>query len=140
MSEYNEDDFDGLEPEEQVRLLLAAKDVCKMLATDSGSFVCTDIDGAQHDLSPPGSCYYITSKPEGPLHRIHAGYWPDELAEGGIEGCRQSRGYNPIDFLVDDREHARMLRDGVLDVVGGQNVLEALCDRVDALSRGQREN
>ena len=88
----------------------------------------------------PGSCYYITSKPEGSLHRIIAGYWPDEIAEQGIEGCRQSRGYDPIDFLVDDIEHARMLRDGVLDAVEGQNVLETLCDRADALSRGQREN
>ena len=49
-------------------------------------------------------------------------------------------GYDPIDFLVDDIEHARMLRDGVLDAVEGQNVLGALCERADALSRGQREN
>ena len=104
------------------------------------NFVCTDTDGALHDLNPPGSCYYITSKPEGSLHRINAGYWPDEIAEQGIEGCRQSRGYDPIEFLVAEIEHARMLRDGVLDVVEGQNVLEALCDRSDALPRGQREN
>jgi hypothetical protein len=32
-----------------------------------------------------------------------------------------------------------MLRDGVLDAVEGQNVLEALCERADALSLGQRE-
>ena len=140
MSEYNEDDFDGLEPEEQVHVRQAAKDVCKMLAADSGNFVCTDIDGARHDLGETETCYYITSKPEGVLHRIHAGYWPDELAEQGVEGCRERRGYDPIEFLVDEAEHARMMRDGILDAVEGQNVLEALCDRVEALLHGQREN
>jgi hypothetical protein len=142
MNEYDEDGFEGLELEEHVRTRLADKGVRKMLVADndSGNFVCTDTDGTHHDLSPPGSCYYITSKPEGSLHRIIAGYWPDEIAEQGIEGCRQSRGYDPIDFLVDDIEHARMLRDGVLDAVDGKNVLEALCERAEALLRGQREN
>jgi hypothetical protein len=50
------------------------------------------------NLGPSG--YYITSKPEGLLHR--------------------------------------MLRDSVLDAVEGKNVLEALCERADALLRRQR--
>jgi hypothetical protein len=145
MSEDNEDGFDGfdgLELEERDRVLLGDKAVVKMLVADSDSanFVCTDINGAQHDLSPPGSCYYITSRPEGSLHRINAGYWPDELAEESVEECRQRRGYDPIEFLVDDVEHTRMLRAGILDAVEGQNVLEALCARADARSGGRREN
>ena len=47
------------------------------------NFVCTDIDGVKHDLSPSG--YYITSGSEGLLHRIHANYPPDEIAEIGFD-------------------------------------------------------
>lgn len=120
----------------------AREDVLKMVVADNapGNFVCTDVAGVQHDLGAPGTCYYIASKPEGPLHRIHAGYWPDELAEDGVEGCRRRRGYAPIEFLVTDEEYARMLGDGVLDAVDEQNVLEALCDRLNAVENGQREN
>ena len=142
MSEDNEDGFGDLELEERDRVLLGDKAVVKMLVADSDSanFVCTDIDGAQHDLRPPGSCYYITSRHEGSLHRINAGYWPDELAEESVEECRRRRGYDPIEFLVDDVEHTRMLRSGILDAVEGQDILATLCERADALSRGQRDN
>ena len=142
MSEDNEGGFDGLELEEHVRVRLGDKAVVKMLIadSDSGDFVCTDIDGAQHDLGESGTCYYITSKPEGALHRINAGYWPDELAEESVEECRRRRGYDPIDFLVDAAEHNRMLRAGVLDAVEQQNVMATLCERADAVSRGERDN
>jgi hypothetical protein len=142
MSEDDLDDFDGLEVEEHVRVRLAHEDVRKMLfaGDDPEDYVCTDVDGVQRDLNPPGSCYYIASRPEGELHRINAGYWPDEIAEDGVEGCRQRRGYDPIDFLVDDVEHTRMLCAGMLDAVEGQDVLAALCHRADALSAGQRDN
>jgi hypothetical protein len=140
MNEYDEDDFEDFELEKHVRR--AIKDVRTMLVADSDprNFVCTDTDGARHDLSPSG--YYITSKPEGLLHRIHANYPPDEIAEIGFDEVHRLRGLDPIpiDFLVDDVEHARMLRDGVLDAVEGKNVLEALCERADALLRRQREN
>jgi hypothetical protein len=134
MSEFNEDD--GVE--EHVRTRLALECVRKFaLAGDRPkNFVCTDIDGVRRDLN----LYYVASKPEGRLHRINAGYPPDELVEeGGLEACRQFRG-DPIEFLVAEAEHARMLRDGVLDVVDGQDVLQALCQRSDALLHGQREN
>jgi hypothetical protein len=108
------------------------------LGADDENFVCTDIDGAKHDLSPSG--YYITSKPEGQHHRIDAGYWPDELAEEGFEACRERRGYDPIEFRVDEVEHARMVRDGVLDDVGGQSIVEALAERVEALAQGRDDN
>jgi hypothetical protein len=104
-------------------------------ADQDENFVCTDIDGVKRDLSE--GCYYITSKPQGPHHRIDAGYWPDELAEEGFEACRERRGYDPIEFLVTEAEHARMLRDGVLDDVDGQNVVKALAARVEALTQGR---
>lgn len=107
-------------------------------AEQDENFVCTDVDGARHDLSQ--GCYYIVSRPEGSLYRINAGYWPDELEEEGFEACRQRRGYDPIEFLVTETEHARMMRDGVLDDVDGQSVGEALAERVDTLLHGQREN
>ena len=56
----------------------------RQIAADDKNFVCTDIDGVKHDLSPSG--YYITSGSEGLLHRIHASYPPDELAEHGFDG------------------------------------------------------
>lgn len=98
MNEY--DDFGGRELEEHVRL--AIKDVRTMLVADSDptNFVCTDTDGARHDLSPSG--YYITGKPEGLLHRINAGYWPDEIAEIGFDEVPRLRGLDPIDFRAED--------------------------------------
>ncbi len=109
---------------------------------DSENFVCTDVDGVQHDLRPP---YYVESKREGRLYRVFAGYPPDELAELGLEGVRAVRQqlgvlvFDPVLFLVTEAEHARMLRDGVIDAVDGQNVIKALCDRVLALHDGQRD-
>jgi hypothetical protein len=91
----------------------------KMLLADSDAenFICTDVDGARRDLSSGG--YYVASKPEGSLHRINAGYPPDEVAELGFEGVRRFRGYDPIEFLVTEAEHARMLGDGVIDALEG---------------------
>jgi hypothetical protein len=119
MSEHDED-----------RKARLRTDLCGYAAADCRpeNFVCVDVEGVEHDLKPPGSCYHIVSKPEGALHRIHAGYWPDELAEDGLEGCRHRRGYDPIEFVVAEAEHARMVRDGVIDVVGGQSLLAAMCD------------
>jgi hypothetical protein len=110
------------------------------LGADDENFVCTDIDGVKHDLSPSG--YYITSKPEGLLHRIHANYPPDEIAEIGFDEVHRLRGLDPIpiEFLVDEAEHARMARDGVLDDVEGQNVVGALAARVEALAQGRGDN
>jgi hypothetical protein len=138
-----DDEFEGLDLEEHVRARLGREDVRKMLdvsETHPENFVCIDIDGALHDLRPSG--YYITSKPEGRLHRIHANYPPDEIAEIGFDEVHRFRRLNPIpiEFLVTETEHTRMLRDGVLDVVDGQNILEALCHRSDSLLRGRREN
>ena len=67
MSESEKDDFEGVELEEHVRVRLANDDVRKMLVADndSGSFVCTDIDGAQHNLEPPGNCYTSPASPRG---------------------------------------------------------------------------
>jgi hypothetical protein len=107
-----------------------------MADNHDGVFICTDVNGVQHDLSPGG--YYIVSKPEGSLHRIFAGYPPDEIADAGFEAVRQLKGFDPIEFLVDATEHARMVRDGVLDVVDGQHVLRALMERASALLRGER--
>jgi hypothetical protein len=110
------------------------------LGADDENFVCTDIDGVKHDLSPSG--YYITSKPEGLLHRIHANYPPDEIAEIGFDEVHRLRGLDPIpiEFLVDEAEHARMVRDGVLDDVEGQNVVEALAERAHLLAQGRGDN
>jgi hypothetical protein len=104
------------------------------------NLVCTDIDGVNQDLSPSG--YYITSGSEGLLHRIHANYPPDEIAEIGFDEVHRLRGLDPIpiEFLVDEAEHARMVRDGVLDDVEGQNVAEALAGRVEALAQGRDDN
>jgi hypothetical protein len=134
---------DMMDDDLHIRARLGREDVRKMLElseTHPERFVCIDIDGALHDLSPSG--YHISSEPEGRLHHIHANYPPDEIAEIGFDEVHRLRGLNPIpvEFLVTEAEHARMLRDGVLDVVDEQNVLEALCHRSDALLRGQREN
>ena len=110
------------------------------LGANDENFLCTDIDGVKHDLRPAG--YYITSEPEGLLHRIHANYPPDEIAEIGFDAVHRFRGLDliPIEFLVDEAEHARMARDGVLDDVEGQNVVEALAARVGALAQGRDDN
>jgi hypothetical protein len=100
------------EPDDLDKAVAALK---RQLGADEENFVCTDVDGVRHDLTPSG--YYITSRPERVLHRILASYPPHEIAEMGFEGCRQYRGYDPIEFLVDEIEHARMMRDGVLDEV-----------------------
>jgi hypothetical protein len=109
-----------------------------MADNHDGVFICTDVNGVQHDLSPSG--YYITSESEGLLHRIHANYPPDEIAEIGFDEVHRHRGLDPIpiEFLVDEAEHARMVRDGVLDDVDGQNVVKALMERASALLRGER--
>jgi hypothetical protein len=132
------DDAEGLEGlPKHIRIRLADKAVRKVVAADNHpeNFVCADVDGVQHDLNPPGSCYCVTSRPEGALHRINAGYWPDELEEEGFQACRRRRGYDPIEFLVTEAEHARMLRDGVVDFDNGRNVIEDLCMRADRRAR-----
>ena len=55
-----------------------------------------------------------------------------------IEHLRQRE----ADALIVSRSETDVcvLRDGVLDAVDGKNVLEALCERAEALLRGQREN
>ena len=136
-------DDDGFDDALHVRARLGREDVRKMLEvseTHPENFVCVDIDGALQDLSP--SAYHITSEPKGRLLRIRADYPPDEIAEIGFDEVHRLRGLNPIpiEFLVTEAEHTRMLRDGVLDEVEGQNIMEALCHRSDALLRGQREN
>ena len=97
------------------------------------------MDGVKHDLSPSG--YYITSESEGLLHRIHANYPPDEIAEIGFDEVHRVRGADPIpiEFLVDEAEHARMARDGVLDEVEGQNVLAGIHDMALDLIRNRPE-
>jgi hypothetical protein len=67
----SEDNEDGPELEEHVRVRLANEDVRKMLVADSDSanFGCTDIDGAQHDLNHRGA---VTISPAGPKGRFIA--------------------------------------------------------------------
>ena len=85
-----------------IRARLGREDVRKMLeACDSHPehFVCIDIDGALHDPRRSPSGYYITSEPEGRLHRIHANYPPDEIAEIGFDEVhRLRRLYDPSNF------------------------------------------
>ena len=60
----------------------------------------------------------------------------------GWEEVHRVRGADPIpiEFLVDEAEHVRMVRDGVLDEVEGQSVAEALAERVQALAQGRGDN
>jgi hypothetical protein len=115
---------------------------CKQVAAgddDDENFVCTDINGVKHDLRP--SSYHITSKREGPHYRVNADYPPDEVAESGWEEVHRVRGADPIpiEFLVDEAEHVRMVRDGVLDEVEGQNVLAGIHDKALDLIRNRPE-
>lgn len=110
------------------------------LRKEHRDFVCTDIDGVRHNLRPPEGDYYVASKPEGLFHRINADYWPNEIIREGIEGCRRRLGYDPIDFLVDDVEHNRMLREEAIHVVEGRDELQALWDGEGALFRERRKN
>ena len=77
---------DMMDDDLHIRARLGREDVRKMLElseTHPERFVCIDIDGALHDLSPSG--YHISSEPEGRLHHIHANYPPDEIAEIGFD-------------------------------------------------------
>src|SRR5271163_2904369 len=111
MSTDNEDDIEYVELSGSAKI---AKEVLlKFMGANDEAFVCTDVDGVEHDIAR----LYAVSKPEGALHRIHGGYPPEELAEeGGAEACREFRG-DEDEFLVDDAEHARMVREGVIEEV-----------------------
>jgi len=127
---------DGVEYAELTGPARVAREVLlKFMAADDTVFVCTDVDGVEHDIAR----LYAVSTCEGAVYRIHAGYPPEELAEDGIEACREFRG-DEDEFLVDEAEHDRMVRDGVLEEVDGQNVLVALSDRLLAAVDGKQES
>ena len=122
------------EPDDLDKAVTAMRDM--LCADDEESFICTDVDGVEHDLN----LNYVNSTREGTLYRIHAGYPPDETTtEEGLAACRAYRS-EPKEFLVTEVEHARMRRDGVLDAIEGQDIMAALVQRVGGLLEGSRDN